>query len=90
MSRTQRIPTENIGEFCRRWKITEMTADRAAANFDENIGIFLRFDPQAEWNLTDRMRMMGELRIMSGNSVHVESPKNFKRSNEARHVLYDA
>src|SRR5438876_8821500 len=100
MTRSISIPQQHIEDFCHRWRVTEMAIERGSinaelrseTNFDEtDLGVFIRFDPSAEWNLTDKMRMESELQKLSGHSVRL---RNQHRSSPSRwpgmRVLYDA
>lgn len=91
MPRSIRIPKENMDDFCRRWKVVELTARPSDEHRSEDIGIFVRFDPAAEWSLTDRIRMENELRGLAGQPVHLRNrhPVHFGRR-QPMQVLYDA
>ncbi|HWF44591.1 MAG TPA: hypothetical protein VG537_08110 [Candidatus Kapabacteria bacterium] len=79
------IPKDQIEEFCHRWKVAELSAPLAfiSANSQEHmnengtanadLGLFVKFDPIAEWNLLDRIVMQKELEAISGRSVTLKS-----------------
>ena len=86
--RAMAIPRERIDDFCRRWKIATMSMSRA--NHEENdLGVFVRFDADAEWNLTDRIAMQRELQQISGRGVQLLQRPSAK-SGYTLSVLYDA
>jgi predicted nucleotidyltransferase len=87
--RTMTVPKEHIEDFCRRWKIAELTVDRS---YDverlDDLGLFVRFNPEADWNLGDRIRMQRELQSISGRPVQLHPRKYATR--QGMSVLYDA
>jgi len=89
MMRTITVPKENIEDFCQRWKVAELSVDRS---YDverlDDLGLFVRFHPEAEWNLGDRIRMQRELQSLSGRAVHIHPHR--LASKRGMSVLYDA
>jgi predicted nucleotidyltransferase len=87
--RTISVPKEHIEDFCRRWKVSELSVDRShdTERLDD-LGLFVRFDPEAEWNLGDRIRMQRELQSLSGRSVQLHPRRHAAR--QGMSVLYDA
>jgi predicted nucleotidyltransferase len=83
------IPRERIDDFCRRWKIATLSMPRANRQEENESGIFVRFDPEADWNLTDRLRMQRELQQLSGRGVQVMH-RPATRGGNALSVIYDA
>lgn len=73
------IPTERIAEFCRKWRITELSlfgsAARGALGPESDVDVLVRFDPTAPWTMLDVMRAKGELELMLGRPVDlIERP----------------
>jgi hypothetical protein len=63
-----------LDEFCRRWKVSELSAQSLGEHAHEgDCGLFVRFDPSAEWSLTDRIVMQQELQNISGHVVNLRS-----------------
>ena len=88
MTRLTTIPRERIDDFCRRWKIATMSMSRT--NHEEHdIGVFVRFDADAEWNLTDRLRMQRELQQLSGRGVRLLH-RPAMRGGYSLNVIYNA
>ena len=88
------IPKDRIEEFCRRWKVAELSArDDQEHAYESELGLFVRFDPVAEWNLTDRIAMQQELQVLSGRSIRLRNRQRATvrhgRTN-AMQLLYDA
>jgi predicted nucleotidyltransferase len=87
MTRALSLPRERIDEFCRRWKIATMSMSRTTHD-EQDIGVFVRFDAEADWNLTDRLRMQRELQQLSGKGVQLM--RRPARGGYALNVIYDA
>jgi predicted nucleotidyltransferase len=82
------IPRERIDDFCRRWKISTMSMPQARDE-EQDLGVFVRFDADAEWNLTDRLRMQRELQQLSGRGVQLLH-RPAMRGGYRLSVIYDA
>jgi len=94
---------ERIAEFCRKWKITELSLFgsvlRADFSPDSDVDVLVRFAPDADWSLLDHVRMEEELRQIVGREVDlvtyraIQSSANWiRRKNilESAQVLYAA
>jgi uncharacterized protein len=85
-------PSARIEEFCRRWKIVELSlfgsALREDFSPDSDIDLLVRFASDADWSLLDRARMERELVELLGREVDlisrvaVEASPNWIRRNE--------
>lgn len=85
-------PRERIEEFCRRWKIAELSlfgsALREDFRPDSDLDLLVRFAAEAEWSLFDHARMERELSELLGREVDlvsrsaVEESPNWIRRNE--------
>ncbi|HEY0557044.1 MAG TPA: nucleotidyltransferase domain-containing protein [Thermoanaerobaculia bacterium] len=85
-------PAGRLEEFCRRWKITELSlfgsALRDDFRADSDIDLLACFAPDAEWSLLDHARMEKELKEMLGREVDlvcrttVEASPNWIRRRE--------
>ncbi len=93
MTRAITIPKASIDNFCRRWRISELSANRSEIEGDD-LGIFVRFDPSAEWSLLDRMNMQSELQALSAHTVQLRDRHQMHGSHRparsSGRVLYDA
>ena len=78
------IPSQEIAEFCRRWRITELSvfgsALRADFRPDSDIDLLASFDPEAHWTLFDMARMREELIGMLGREVDLVSRRGVEAS----------
>lgn len=67
------IPREKIVEFCRRWRIEELSifgsALREDFRPDSDVDVLVRFSPGFRWGLFDMVRMEGELKAILGRDV---------------------
>jgi predicted nucleotidyltransferase len=70
-------PADRIEEFCRRWKIVELSlfgsALRADFRPDSDVDLLVRFAPDADWSLLDHARMERELSEILGREVDLVS-----------------
>jgi predicted nucleotidyltransferase len=77
-------PSKDVEEFCRRWKIVEMSlfgsALRADFRPDSDIDLLVRFAPDARWSLFDHARMERELIALLGREVDLLSRSAVERS----------
>jgi predicted nucleotidyltransferase len=83
------IPRKEIAEFCRRWRIEELSIFGSALRDDfrpdSDVDVLVRFSPEARWGLFDLMRMEEELKTIFGREVDlversaVEHSRNYVR-----------
>ena len=91
------IDDKPIDDFCRRWRVTELSvfgsAARDALRSDSDIDLLISFAADAPWSLFDIGQMRGELAEILGRSVDlversaVEESRNPFRK---RAILRDA
>jgi uncharacterized protein len=78
------MPKEKIAEFCRKWKILELSLFgsvlREDFRPDSDIDILVSFSSDAEWSLLDHMAMEEELSAILGRKVDLVSRKAIERS----------
>lgn len=85
------VSKENIDEFCRRWRVEELTIDRD--RWERPVadpGLRVKFDPLAEWSFADCRRMEREFQLLSGKEINVRrrSLAPASRSRRTMQVLY--
>ncbi len=83
------LPKEQIADFCRRWRIEELSifgsALREDFRPDSDVDVLVRFSPEARWGLFDLMHMEEELKAIFGREVDlversaVEHSRNYVR-----------
>jgi len=91
------LPAEEIAEFCRRWRITELSLFGSVLRDDfkpdSDVDMLVRFSPGAGWSLLDFVRMQQQLQTLIGRDVDlverssVESSENYIRR---QHILATA
>jgi len=78
------IPREKIAEFCRKWKIEELSlfgsAMREDFRPDSDVDVLVRFFPEARWGLFDLMSMEEELKAIFGREVDLVERSAVERS----------
>lgn len=69
------LPPGRIAEFCRTWKVTELSVFgsvlREDFRPDSDVDFLIAFAGDAEWSLFDHARMELELEAMIGRRVQV-------------------
>ncbi|HDH09508.1 MAG TPA: nucleotidyltransferase [Chloroflexi bacterium] len=83
------IPADEIADFCRRWKVTELalfgSVLRGDFSPDSDVDVLVSFAPDARWSLFDLVRMQEELKAILGREVDllervaVEQSENYIR-----------
>lgn len=77
-------PLQKVEEFCRRWKIVELSVFgsvlREDFRPDSDVDLLVRFAPEARWSLFDRVRMERELGEILGREVDLVSRSAVERS----------
>lgn len=78
------IPKEKIADFCRTWKIVELSLFGSVLRDDfrpdSDVDVLVRFAPEAEWSLFDHMAMEEELSAIFGKKVDIVSRRAIERS----------
>jgi predicted nucleotidyltransferase len=78
------IDRERLGDFCRRWKITELSLFgsilRDDFRPDSDVDVLVSFADDARWTLLDHARMTEELRLMFGRPVDLLTRRAVERS----------
>jgi len=100
---TVTIPDGQIADFCRRWKISELSlfgsALREDFSPDSDVDLLVTFAPDAEWSLLDHIQMEEELSVLLNRKVDLVSKRAIERSEnwirrrailETAQVLYAA
>lgn len=83
---TTTIPpaTQQITDFCNRWKISELalfgSVLRDDFRPDSDLDILVTFAPDADWSLLDHIQMQLELEKLFGRSVDLISKRALERS----------
>lgn len=94
------ISEQALGEFCRRWRVRQLSlfGSRVRGDFrpESDLDVLVRFDPDAPWSAFDLVNMRDELAALCGREVDLleeEAVRNpFLRQAIAREkrVIYAA
>ena len=78
------IPREAIRDFCKRWRITELSLFgsvlRDDFRSDSDIDVLVSFDESTEWTLFDLVKMQDELAEIFGRKVDLVSRRGLEAS----------
>jgi len=78
------LPEAEIADFCRRWRITELSlfgsALREDFGPDSDLDLLVSFSPEADWSLLEHVRMELELKALLGREVDLVSKRAIERS----------
>jgi len=78
------VDREKIAEFCRRWKITELSLFGSVLRDDfrpdSDVDVLVTFAPDAQWSLFDAVEMEQELSTIFGRKVDLISRRPVERS----------
>ena len=91
------VSEEDLGSFCRKWKIAELALFGSILREDfgaeSDVDVMARFSPDAEWSLLDHVRMEDDLRRLFGREVDLVSRRAIEQSSNPirrRHILDSA
>lgn len=86
-----------INNFCRRWKVNELSVFGSTASGterkDSDIDLMVSFADGAEWSLLDHAAMQQELSDMLGRPVDLVTRQGVEKSENwirKRHILNNA
>jgi predicted nucleotidyltransferase len=91
-----RIPLDShrLGDFCRRWKITEFSLFGSVLRDDfrpdSDVDVLVTFAPEAHWSLFDLVKMEDDLATILGREVDLVERQAVERSENylrRRHIL---
>jgi len=94
------IPRHRIAEFCRKWKVTELSLFGSMLREDfgpeSDVDVLVTLAEDAPWSLFEWVDMIDELRVMFGRDVDLVEKSGlrnpFRRHEILRHrkVVYAA
>lgn len=86
-----KLPNEKIEDFCRRWKIKEMSLFGSALREDfsqeSDIDILVSFLEDARWSLFDWVDMIEELKEITGRDVDLVERDSLRNPFRRRAIL---
>jgi len=75
MNARLRIDHETIADFCRRWKVTELSLFGSVLRDDfrpdSDVDVLVTFSADAPWSLLDLVTMQESLHKIFGREVHL-------------------
>jgi uncharacterized protein len=79
------IPKEQLRDFCRKWKITELALFGSAVRpgsfrEDSDVDVMVTFAPDSRWTLLHLVDMTDELERMFGRRVDLLTRRGVERS----------
>lgn len=79
---------EKLEQFCRKWKITELSffgsVLREDFRPDSDVDVLVTFDPKSRWGLVDWENMESEARAIFGRKVDMVPRDSIERSRNPR------
>ncbi len=85
------IPKETIAEFCRKWKIRELSIFGSALGGDfrpdSDVDVLVVFDDAAKWSLFDYLHAEEELKQLFGRKVDLVEKKAIRNPFRRHHIL---
>lgn len=79
-----RLDPDLIADFCRRWKIVEMSLFGSVLRDDfgprSDVDVLAQFAEDAPWTLLDHVRMQEELGALLGRKVDLVSRRGLDRT----------
>jgi predicted nucleotidyltransferase len=85
------IPGERLAEFCRRWKVAELSLFGSALRGDfgpkSDVDLLVEFAPGASWSLFEWMDMIEELKAILGREVDLVSKQGLRNPYRRRAIL---
>lgn len=78
------ISKRRIGDFCRRWRISEFAVFGSVLREDfdaaSDLDVLVTFASDADWSLLDHVQMEHELETLLGRPVDLLSRRSVERS----------
>lgn len=85
------IPMGRIRDFCRKWKIAELSlfgsALREDFRADSDVDLAVAFAREAQWSLYDWVDMIAELREIFGRDVDLVSTRSLRNPFRRHEIL---
>jgi predicted nucleotidyltransferase len=85
------IPKEKIEDFCKRWKIAELSIFGSALREDfspkSDVDVLISFEPDIPWSLFDWVDMIEELRAILGREVDLVEKSGLRNPFRRREIL---
>jgi len=91
MRKSIEVPFDRLKEFCRKWKIAELSffgsVLREDFGPDSDIDVLVSFSPEAKWTLFDFVDMRDELKEILGRDVDLVSKAGLRNPFRRHEIL---
>lgn len=89
MSAKVPIDRAAVAEFCRRWRVTELSLFGSVLrdDFRPDIDVLVTFAADAPWSLLDLMTMREHLRQILGREVHLGEQEGLRNPFRRQAIL---
>lgn len=81
---TLQLPKKELENFCRRWKVAELSVFGSAIRDDfgpdSDVDLLVSFLPEAQWSLFDHIQMEEELKELLARDVDLVSRRAIEQS----------
>jgi hypothetical protein len=85
------VPRQRIGDFCRKWRIAELSVFgsvlREDFRPDSDVDVLVTFAENAPWSLYDWVDMIAELREIFGREVDLLSTRSLRNPFRRHEIL---
>jgi hypothetical protein len=85
------LDREALAEFCRKWRIRELSifgsALRDDFSRDSDLDFLASFDPEAPWDLWDFVTMRDELMALTGREVDLVDKEGLRNPYRRKEIL---
>ena len=80
-----------LAEFCRRWRVRELSVFGSALRDDfgpeSDLDFLVSFDPEAPWSLWDLVTMRDELAAITGREVDLVEKEGLRNPYRRKEIL---
>jgi len=91
MNSRVRLEREALTEFCRKWRVRELSVFGSALREDfgpeSDLDFLVSFDPAAPWSLWDLVTMRDELTAITGREVDLVEKEGLRNPYRRREIL---
>jgi hypothetical protein len=86
-----KLNREALAEFCRKWRVRELSIFGSALRDDfgpeSDLDFLVSFDPAAPWSLWDLVTMRDELAAITGREVDLVEKEGLRNPYRRREIL---
>ena len=86
-----KLNNDALAEFCRRWRVRELSVFGSALRDDfgpeSDFDFLVSFDPEAPWSLWDLVTMRDELAAITGREVDLVEKEGLRNPYRRKEIL---